>query len=127
MSRLRGENGDIIAGWLFRLVLWLGALALVVFEIGAVVVASVTADDAAGEVARASADAYRATGSLSQATEVAEEIATAREVELTALDEDEGALVVEVTREAETILLHRIPPAADLITRSATRRTEIGT
>lgn len=127
MSGMRAENGDIIAGWLLRLVVWLGALALVVFESGAVVVASVTADDAAGEVARASADAYRASGSLSQATEVAEEIAAAREVELTALDEDEGALVVEVTREARTILLHRIPPAADLITRSATRRTRIGT
>ncbi|MEX2550547.1 MAG: hypothetical protein WD638_09985 [Nitriliruptoraceae bacterium] len=127
MSWMRAEDGDIIAGWLLRLVVTLGALALVVFEIGAVVVASVTADDAAGEVARASADAYRASGSLARATEVAEEIAAAREVELTALDEDEGALVVEVTREAGTILLQRIPQASDLITRSATRRTEIGT
>ena len=126
MSEPNGQAGDIVTGWLLRVVFWLAVLAFVVFEIGAVVVASVDADSAAGEVARAAMIAYRSDGSLAEAQAAAEVVADERSVQLISLDEDGATLVIEVSREAGTALLHRLPITEDLATRTATRRVQIG-
>lgn len=125
MSVRHGQDGGIVTGWLLRLVATMAVLALVVFEIGAVVVASVAADDAAGEVARAATVTYRSTGSLAEAEASGQTVADERSVELVSLEEDGTALVVMVERSAGTLLLHRFGPTEDLTTRSATRRVEI--
>lgn len=126
MSEVHGQAGDIVTGWLLRVVLWLGVLAFIVFEIGAVVVASVDADSAAGEVARAATIAYRSSGSLADAQGAAEVVSDERSVQLISLDEDGATLVIEVRRQAGTLLLHRLPITEDLAERSATRRVQIG-
>lgn len=127
MSALDGQAGDIVTGWLLRVVLWLGVLAFIVFEIGAVVVASVDVDSAAGEVARAATIAYRSSGSLADAQGAAEVVADERSVQLISLDEDGATLVIEVSRQAGTLLLHRLPVSEDLAERTAARRVQIGT
>lgn len=127
MNAYHGQDGGIVTGWLLRLVATMAVLALVIFEIGAVVVASVDADSAAGEVARAATVAYRSSGSLAEAEAAAQAVADGRSVELVGLDEDGGALVVAVERAAETLLLHRLGIFEDLTHRTATRRVEIET
>ena len=126
MSQHRRETGGIVLSWLLRLVVTMGIIALVVFEIVAVILASVRADDAAGEVARASTVAYGSTGSLEQAGDVAAAVARDRDVELTTFEQDGTALEVVVSTDAGTLLLHRIPGTEGIITRSATRRVETG-
>ena len=125
MSALHGQDGGIVTGWLLRLVATMAVLALVVFEVGAVVVASIDADDAAGEVARAATVAYRSSGSLVEAEASGQAVADQRSVELLRLEEDGTALVVEVERTAGTLLLHRFGVTEDLVTRTAARRVEL--
>ncbi len=125
MSTSHGQAGGIVTGWLLRLVLWLGVLGVVVFEIGAVVVASVDADSAAGEVARAAVVAYRSSGSLSEAETAAEAVAEGRSVELISLAEDGTTMSVEVGRDAGTLLLHRLALTEELTERTAARQLQI--
>lgn len=126
MRRLRGEDGDIIISWLIRLVLTVAVLALVVFEAGAVAFAHLGADDAAGEVARAGEVAYRAAGSLAAAQDAAEDVARSRDVDLVTFEHEGATLVVEVERQAQTLVLHRIPALAPVVTRVGERRADIG-
>ena len=121
-----GEEGDIILSWLVRLVLVVAVIALVVFEAGALGYAHLSADDAAGEVARTGAVAYRASGSLMDARMTAEEVATERDVELVTFEQDGAELVVVVEREAGTLVLQRIGALEDLVTRAGERRVGTG-
>ncbi|MFO7777665.1 MAG: hypothetical protein R6V28_04865 [Nitriliruptoraceae bacterium] len=127
MSAQRDQDGGIVTGWLLRLVATMAVLALVVFEVGALVVASVDADSAAGEIARAATVAYRSSGSVTEAQSSGQAVADERSVELVSLDEDGGGLVVEVERIAGTLLLHRFGITEDLTRRTGTRRVEIET
>lgn len=125
MSTSHGQTGGIITGWLLRLMLWLAVLAVVVFEIGAVVVATVDADSAAGEVARAAVVAYRSSGSLADAETAAEAVAEGRSVELISLEENGTTMEVEVGRDAGTLFLHRLALTEDLTQRTASRHVQI--
>lgn len=127
MRRLRAQDGDMIVSWLLRLVLGLSALALVLFEVGAVVFAHLDVDDAAREVARAGTVAYGASGSLAAAEVEATDAADARGVTLVTFEKEATTLVVEVERTARTLFLHRIPALSEVLTRVGERRTEIGT
>jgi len=121
-----GEEGDIILSWLVRLVLGAAVVGLVVFEAGALGYAHLSADDAAGEVARTGAVAYRASGSLMDARTTAEEVATERDVELVTFEQDGTELVVVVEREAGTLVLQRIGALENLVTRAGERRVGTG-
>lgn len=127
MRRLRAQDGDMIVSWLLRLVIGVSALALVLFEIGAVVYAHLDADDAAREVARAGAVAYGASGSLVAAEVEAADAADGRGVTLVTFEQEATSLVVEVERTAQTLVLHRIPALSGVLTRVGERRAEIGT
>ncbi len=127
MSTLHGQEGGIVTGWLLRLVATMALLALVVFEVGALVVASVDADSAADEIARAATVTYRSSGSLTEAQASGQAVADERSVELVSLDEETGGLVIVVERTAGTLLLHRFGPTEGLIRRTGTRRVEIET
>lgn len=120
------EAGGIVLGWLVRLVVTMGIIALVVFEVVAIILTSVRADDAAAEVARAAVVAYGSSGSLERAGEIAGEIADDRSVELTTFEQDGATVVIEVSAEAGTVLLHRLPRTEGLITRTASRRADLG-
>lgn len=119
------ETGGIIIGWLVRLVVIVGVIAVVIFEAIALLLASLHADEAVDEVARASAEAYRATRSLQVAETAAAEAAEAREVTVHAVEIDDGQLAVEVHREAQTLFLDHLPPAETIVQRGARRVTDI--
>lgn len=127
MRHLRAQQGDIIVSWLLRLVATVVILGLVVFEAGAIAYAHLDAGDAAGEVARAGTVAYRASGSLTAARGAAEDVAEIRGVELIAFERDGATLVVVVERQAQTLLLQRIPALQPVLTRAGERRVDLGT
>ncbi|MFP4147904.1 MAG: hypothetical protein ACLFUG_03995 [Nitriliruptoraceae bacterium] len=120
------QAGGIVLGWLLRLVITMAVLSLLLFEVGAVVLASVRADDAAAEVARAAVVAYGSSGSVEQAAMTATEAAEDRDVDLTTFEQDGTTLVIEVSTQAETVALHRLPGTEGLITRTASRRPDVG-
>lgn len=126
MTDLTGEAGETITGWLLRLVVWGLVIGLVIFEFGVVVAATMGADDAAGDIARVATVAYRSGGSDADAREAAEAVAQDREVELVTFDQDGTRLVVEVRRQADTLLLHRVPPTRGLTLRTGTRDVPLG-
>lgn len=124
-ARRDGERGDIIAGWLLRMLVTLAVIAFVAYEIIAVGVAAVRADDAAREVARAARDAYRVEQSLDRAEAVAEEVARERDATLVAVDEEGDVLSVTVEQRAATLVIHRVGPLEDRVTPAATSRIRV--
>jgi hypothetical protein len=126
MTDRHPEAGDIILGWLVRIVAIVAVFALVVFEIVAVVLATIRVDEAAVDIARATSTALEDTGSVSAAEEAAAALAAEREVQLEVFTEDEAGVVLEVSKDAETLVLHRLPGTDGLVTRTATRRVDDG-
>lgn len=116
------EAGDIITGWLFRLLAFLAVLAFVAFEVGTIVVANFTLDDAAREVARAARDEYRGERSLDRATQVATDVAALRDAEVVAVVADGDDLVIELRKRAPTVVVHRIGPLEELTMVTASNR-----
>lgn len=126
MKRHGAEDGDIIVGWLVRLVITVAIFALVVFEVVAVILANVRVDDAAGEVARSAVVAYGSSGSLASSEDAAEQTAIENDVRLDTFEQDGDTVVIEVSADAETLVLHRLPGTDGLVTRSASRRADLG-
>ena len=116
------ERGEIITGWLLRIVLTVAVLGLVVYEVLAVVVSTVALDDNAREVARAARDAYRVEQSLDDAVEAAQEVADLHDADVTALEEDGEELVISLGQQAPTLLVHRIGPLEDITRVTVTTR-----
>jgi hypothetical protein len=116
------DSGDIITSWLVQLLVFLAVVAFVAFEVISVVVTNVRLDETAREVARAARDEYRAVHSLDRATSVAEEVAATYDAEVVTVTEDGDELVVELHKQAPTLVIHRIGVLDDLTTASATSR-----
>ena len=116
------EAGDIITGWLFRLLAFLAVVAFVALEIGTVVVANFSLDDTAREVARAARDEYRGERSLDRATQVAADVAERRDAEVVAVVEDGDDLVIELRKRAPTVVVHRIGPLEEFTKVTASSR-----
>ena len=109
------ESGDIITGWLIQLVIFLAVLAFVAFEAITVVVTNVSLDDTAREVARAARDEYRVARSIEVATATATEVAALREARVVEVTEQDGDLIVELGKDAPTLVIHRIGPLQNLV------------
>jgi hypothetical protein len=121
-GRLSAERGDIIGSWLLQLLVFLAVVAFVAFEVITVVVTTVRLDETAREVARAARDEYRAVRSLDRSTAVAAEVAAAHGAEVVGVTEDGDDLVVELRKQAPTLVIHRIGVLDDLTTANATTR-----
>lgn len=118
-----GERGDIILEGLARTVGGLLLLALVAFEVGAVVVNAVQLDDAARRAARQAAGALETRGSLAAAEVAADDVAAELDgchVADVALEED--GVAVTLTRPAPLLLAGRVGPIAERTVASATAR-----
>ncbi len=116
-----GERGDIILEGLARTVGGLLLLALVAFEVGAVLVNTVQLDDAARRAARDAASALEARGSLAAAEVAADDVAA--DLDGCRVDEvafAEGGVTVTLTRPAPLVLAGRIGPIAERTVGSAT-------
>jgi hypothetical protein len=117
-----GEQGDIITGWLFRLLAFMAVLVVVGYEVISIGLNVVTLDDNAREVARAARDAYRVEGSLDDAEDAAQEVADLHGVEVVSLVEDGDDLIVSLEKQAPTLLVHRVGPLEDLATATTDSR-----
>lgn len=122
MQHRPGEQGDIITGWLFRLLAFMAVLVVVGYEVISIGLNVVTLDDNAREVARAARDAYRVEGSLDDAEDAAQEVADLHGVEVVGLVEDGDDLIVTLEKQAPTLLVHRVGPLEDLATSTTDSR-----
>ena len=118
------ERGGIITGWLLQMLVILGLVSLVAYELLSVVVTNVSLDDTARQVARATRDEYRASGSLDTATLTAHAVAEVHDARVVEVVEDGDELVVELERDAPTLLVHRVPALEDRATATASVRVE---
>lgn len=117
-----GDGGGIVGSWLLQLLAFLAVLAFVAYEVITVVVTTVSLDDTAREVARAARDEYRTTRSLERATQTAELTADLHDARVTSVTTDGDELVVELERQAPTVVVHRLGPLEDLATASSSSR-----
>jgi hypothetical protein len=117
-----GETGGIITGWLLQLLLILAVVSLLVHEVVAIGVATVTLDETTRAATSVAVASYRTDRSLVAAREAAEASAAEGTAEVVSLEERDGALVVTLAKRARTLLLHRVAPLEDLATATATRR-----
>lgn len=119
------EQGDIILRWLFQILLILGTIGLLAYEVLSIFVTSLSLDDNAREVARAARDAYRAEQSLDRAEQTAQEVADLHGVVVVGVDEEDGELAVRLEKEAPTLVVHRIGPMEDLAVATQTSRVRV--
>ena len=114
MSRWRADHGDVILSGLLHTTLFLLAVALVVYEIGAVLVNSVQLDAIAQEAAR-SAARVAATEARHSSVEYAAlvELADERNNVLEEFSYDQGAVTVRISRAPEFVITQRIPAIAE--------------
>lgn len=122
VRRLAGdESGDIISGWLVRMVVFMGLFALVGYEFVVVGLNYVQTEDAAQEVAREGRRTYRDTRQdEDQAQEAAALEADAQDVRLVRFEVLEEHVSVEVESTADTVFVHDLGFLDGLTTRSAT-------
>jgi hypothetical protein len=121
------DRGDIVLGWLLKLVVSLAIVGLVAFEAGAVLVAHVSADGAASDAATEAAFVYArgndATGAEDAAkTEAARSGATLVDFEIA---DDGHTVVVTVVKKAKTIVLQRIGATRSWTEARSTRRRAV--
>jgi hypothetical protein len=113
-SRETAELGGIIGGWLLQMLVFMGVLAFVAYEVVSVVVTSVSLDDTGREVARAARDEYRVGRSIDVATATATATAAVRDARVVDVIEDGNDLIVLLERDAPTLVIHRIGALQDL-------------
>jgi hypothetical protein len=118
------ERGDIVLGWLLKLVISLAIFGVVAFEAGAVIVAHVTADGTANDVVNEAAFVYARGSDAEAAEKAAAEEATRAGARLIAFEvaSDGGTVSVTVLKEAKTIFLHRISATKSWTEARSTRR-----
>jgi len=116
------ERGEIITGWLVKMLLTVAVLALVAYEVISIGVTTFALDDHAREVARAARDAYRSEQSVEVATQAAVAVADRHDAEVVALEDEGEDLVITLQRQAPTLVTHRIGPLEDLTVASVTTR-----
>lgn len=124
-ARRRSAHSDeqgAVSNWFTQLLVLVVVVGLVVYETVALGFAAVRIDDLAREVAREARDEYRSEQSLAEARARAEDAAGDREATVVRLETDGDALTVTLEGQANTLIVHRIPPLADRLTPTATRR-----
>lgn len=122
VRRLAGdESGDIISGWLVRLVVFMALFAFIGYELIVVGLNYVQTEDAAQEVARAARRAYRDTRQDErQAQQAAELEADAQDVQLVRFEVMDEHVTAVVRSAADTLLLDDVGFLEGITTRSAT-------
>jgi hypothetical protein len=118
----RPDRGDIVLGWLTRVIIALALLGVVVFDGLSLAVAHFAAIDDADSAADSASEAWLATHDLSAALQAAQVSAAehGETVQQGSLNVDpDGTAHVEITREATTLVVHRIPLLRSLTTITA--------
>lgn len=107
------ERGDIVLGWLTKVVATLAVLGLVGFDAMSLALARVQAEDAAQQAVRAASTAYSTTRNLQTAYDAAvAEVAPAGDtIDPTGFSiTPAGAVTLSLRREAATLLVEKVGP-----------------
>ena len=125
---MTSERGGIVTGWLFKLILSLAVFGVVAFEVGAIVVAKATIESTAGDALREAVEAYRPSSDLDLAEKAALAEVQRKGAVLEAFRYDPGTteIIITVSKEANTLFLHRIGFAEDWAIARATQRRPAG-
>ena len=117
------ERGDIVLGWLLKLVISLAIVGLGAFEGGAVLVAKVGADGVANDVANEAAVVYAGRSDAEAAEKAAADEASRAGARLIRFEVSSDGRNVSVTvlKKAKTIFLHRIDATKSWTEARATR------
>lgn len=111
-----GDRGDIVLGWLTRVVVVLALLGVVGFDVVSLLSARVTAEDHARTAVRAAAASYEASRVPQAAYDAAlgEVVAFGDSIDApTFTTAPDGTVTLTLRRQAPTLLLERIPPLRD--------------
>lgn len=122
-SRFTGDqSGDIVSGWLLRLVVFMAVLAFIGYEVIVIGLNYVSAEDAAQEVARTARTAYIRSQDDDTAEDAALDEAGFREVDLVRFEVTDEHIIVDVTRTADTLVAHDIGFLEGMTVRTGTSR-----
>lgn len=123
LRRFAGDrSGDIVSGWLLRLVVFMAVLAFIGYEVIVIGLNYVSAEDAAQEVARAARTAYIQSQDEDDAEDDALREADFRDVELVRFEVTDEHIIVDVTRNADTLVAHEIGFLEGMTVRTGTSR-----
>ncbi len=125
-ARVHDERGDIITGWLGQLLVVMAIVGLLGDELLSIAITTLTLDGDAEQVVDAAADAYDDAESEQAALEAAEAEAERRGAEVLELVVEQDQLVVTVTKQTPTLVVHRIPGLEGTADVAATRRSRWG-
>jgi hypothetical protein len=111
---VRSDRGDIVLGWLTKVVVVLGVVALLGFDGVQVGLSSVQLQDQANDAATAARDSYAQHHDVATALTAAQDAAKADNsanviVRGTFLVERDGAASVTLTRPIHTVVAHYLP------------------
>lgn len=120
-----GVRGDIILGWLVKLIVSLAIAGALAFEAGAIIVVRVGADNIANEAAGEAALAYGQRQSREEAEAEARKFAERSGARLVGFSVAGEVVSVTVEKRASTIFLHRIEATEDWGIARSTRRRRV--
>ncbi len=122
-SRLDGDRGDIVLGWLTKLTVVLGVVGVLGFDAISLGTTTFTAEDHAQTAARAAADAFASGKDLQKAYDaaLAAVVADGDTIEApTFAVAPDGAVTLTLHRTASTLLIEKVSPISDWADMSAT-------
>lgn len=112
VGHARGDRGDIVLGWLTKLVVVLGLLGLIAFDAIAVVQSRFQASDRAATAASAAADEYRNSRDVQKAYNAAFATVSGDDTIETSTFRvaDNGTVTLRLHHIATTLIISRIGP-----------------
>jgi hypothetical protein len=108
-----GERGDVVLGWLTKVVATLAVLGLMGFDAVSLGAAHFRAEDRAQQAVRAAAENFNSTKNLQQAYETAlgEVLDTGDTIDPASFTiSPQGAVTLTLRHETATLLVEKIPP-----------------
>ena len=112
----KAERGGIVTGWLLKIVFGIALSGVALFEAGAVIVATVQADNAARSAAQEAVAAYAHAHDADAARAAAEKQAAQEGAVVIAFSADasgaggQSRVTLTVERRAKTLFIHKIGP-----------------
>lgn len=122
-----GERGDVVLGWLTKVVATLAVLGLVGFDAVSLGAAQFQAEDRAQQAVRRATESYRASRDLQAAynAALAETLGTGDTIAPAGFSASpDGAVTLTLRHESATLLVEKVPPLRKytVVTRTVTGR-----
>jgi hypothetical protein len=131
ISGAAGDDGNIVVGWLVKVVVVFSVLGVLAFDGVSIGTAELAVTDSAHAAARAASQELVAGGSPQQAYQAAY-AAAVQDDEINELPADEflvgpdRAVTLTVARTTPTLVLHHIPGSEEWLVAEATATYEVG-